>query len=104
VRFDVHAVYLGTPSAEMNCPAGGVGSVEAVLVQPIQGDTTDLQEAGGQVSAMDVHGLQAKVSDQRATQGQLQADVGNVRVSVTTGPDGDALAQQILQSIRSAAQ
>ena len=25
VRFDVHAVYLGHPGADMNCPAGLVG-------------------------------------------------------------------------------
>jgi hypothetical protein len=36
VRFDVHAVYLGTPSAAANCPASGVGvRTEALLVQPI---------------------------------------------------------------------
>jgi hypothetical protein len=35
VRFDVHAVYLGTPGAAENCPAGGVGErTEALLVQP----------------------------------------------------------------------
>ncbi len=101
VRFDVHAVYLGNPSADMNCPAGGVGSTEAVLVQPIERTTDGLS---GQVSTMDVNGLSAEVSDQRASMGQLQADVGDVRVSVTTGPDSDALAQQILQSFRAAGQ
>ena len=36
VRFDVHAVYLGTPSAEENCSASGVGEhTEALLVQPV---------------------------------------------------------------------
>ncbi|MFN8027502.1 MAG: hypothetical protein U0W40_14440 [Acidimicrobiia bacterium] len=104
VRFDVHAVYLGTPSPDMNCPAGGVGSTDAVLVQPLGAGTADLQQSIGQVSAMDANGLQVQVSDQRATMGQFQADAGNVRVSVTTGPDGDAVAQQILQSIRSAGQ
>jgi hypothetical protein len=35
VRFDVHAVYIGTPGAEQNCPARGVGShTGAVLIQP----------------------------------------------------------------------
>jgi outer membrane murein-binding lipoprotein Lpp len=101
VRFDVHAVYLGDPSPDMNCPAGGVGSTEAVLVQPVQRDTTAL---AGQVSTMDVHGLRAEVSDQRASMGQLQADIGDVRASITTGGDSDALAQQILQSFRAAGQ
>ena len=33
VRFDVHAVYLGQPSADMQCPAGLIGRAEAVLVE-----------------------------------------------------------------------
>ena len=101
VRFDVHAVYLGNPSPDMKCPAGGVGSTEAVLVQPIEAGADALS---GQVATMDLHGLQAEVSDQRASMGQLQADIGDVRVSITTGSDSDALAQQILQSFRSAGQ
>jgi hypothetical protein len=35
VRFDRHALYLGTPSAEQDCPAHAVGRTEAVLVQPV---------------------------------------------------------------------
>jgi hypothetical protein len=34
VRFDRHAVYLGTPGARQDCPAGVVGRTEALLVQP----------------------------------------------------------------------
>jgi hypothetical protein len=35
VRFDVHAVYIGTPGAEQGCPARGVGRhTGAVLIQP----------------------------------------------------------------------
>jgi hypothetical protein len=104
VRFDVHAVYLGTPSPQMTCPAGRVGSTDAMLVQPIERDTTGLGATAGQVSSMDVHGLPVQVSDQRASMGQLQADVGNVRASITVGADGDAVAQQILQSFRAAGQ
>lgn len=50
VRFDQHAVYLGTPSQTQNCPAGLVGTTEALLVQPgsatgtsVTDDTTDNQ-------------------------------------------------------------
>jgi hypothetical protein len=35
VRFDRHAVYLGTPSAAQRCPAHAVGRTEAVLVEPL---------------------------------------------------------------------
>jgi hypothetical protein len=35
VRFDMHAVYLGTPGAEQDCPARGVGRhIGALLIQP----------------------------------------------------------------------
>ncbi|GAA1971435.1 glycoside hydrolase domain-containing protein [Catenulispora subtropica] len=36
VRFDQHALYLGTPSPDQNCPAGLIGRTEAMLVQPAQ--------------------------------------------------------------------
>jgi hypothetical protein len=35
VRFDRHAVYLGTPGAGQRCPAHAVGRTEAILVQPL---------------------------------------------------------------------
>src|SRR5579859_4078042 len=35
VRFDRHALYLGAPSAEENCPARAFGRTEALLVQPV---------------------------------------------------------------------
>src|SRR5947209_5096414 len=34
VRFDRHAVYLGTPGAQQRCPAHAVGRTEAILVSP----------------------------------------------------------------------
>ena len=34
VRFDVHAVYLGTPGANMRCPAGLVGRTQTVSLIP----------------------------------------------------------------------
>jgi hypothetical protein len=37
VRFDRHAVYLGSPSAEQRCPAHAVGRSEAILVEPRAG-------------------------------------------------------------------
>ncbi len=35
VRFNRHAVYLGTPSAQQRCPAHAVGRTEAILVSPL---------------------------------------------------------------------
>src|SRR5580658_2643337 len=34
VRFDLHAVYLGPPGANENCPSWLLGATEAVLIQP----------------------------------------------------------------------
>ncbi len=34
VRFDRHAVYLGTPSSGQRCPAHAAGRSEAILIQP----------------------------------------------------------------------
>ena len=34
VRFDRHAVYLGSPSARQRCPAFAIGRTEAILVSP----------------------------------------------------------------------
>ena len=36
VRFDRHAVYLGTPGARQNCPAHAAGRTEAILVAPLE--------------------------------------------------------------------
>ncbi len=39
VRFDRHAVYLGRPGGDQNCPAHAVGRSEAILVQPLDAAT-----------------------------------------------------------------
>ena len=37
VRFNRHAVYLGTPGIAQNCPTNAMGRTEAILVQPRRG-------------------------------------------------------------------
>ncbi len=37
VRFNRHAVYLGTPSVDQVCPANALGRTEAILAQPGEG-------------------------------------------------------------------
>ncbi|MFD2414758.1 glycoside hydrolase domain-containing protein [Amycolatopsis pigmentata] len=39
VRFDRHAVYLGTPSHQQDCPANLIGRTEALLVAPAAAST-----------------------------------------------------------------
>ncbi|HWC82562.1 MAG TPA: DUF1906 domain-containing protein [Pseudonocardiaceae bacterium] len=48
VRFDQHAVYLGTPDAQQNCPSDLIGRTESILVQPA--DATALTSADNATS------------------------------------------------------
>ena len=44
VRFDRHAVYLGTPSASQKCPSRLLGTTEAMLVEPASGHAAHISE------------------------------------------------------------
>lgn len=106
VRFDVHAVYLGHPGADMNCPAGLVGHADAVLVQPTDGERHRGSQGGGDASdiaAATASGLAVQVANESTAASEVAADLPSAGVSVTlTYRDSDATAQQILQSFRAA--
>lgn len=36
VRFNRHAVYVGTPGSDQRCPAQAVGRTEAILIEPVR--------------------------------------------------------------------
>jgi hypothetical protein len=59
VRFDQHAVYLGIPGVNQDCPAGLIGSTEAMLVQPGSAATT--------TSTVDTTGRQISVTTPTVT-------------------------------------
>ena len=44
VRFDRHAVYLGTPSPSQVCPSRILGTTEAMLVEPASGQAAHISE------------------------------------------------------------
>src|SRR6516165_7003994 len=44
VRFDRHAVYLGTPSPGQKCPSRLLGTTEAMLVEPASGRAAHISE------------------------------------------------------------
>jgi hypothetical protein len=44
VRFDRHAIYLGVPGQNQHCPAGLLGTTEAMLVQPAAGQAASAAE------------------------------------------------------------
>jgi hypothetical protein len=45
VRFDRHAIYLGNPGRNQDCPSGLLGTTEAVLVQPAAGPVSRASSA-----------------------------------------------------------
>lgn len=109
VRFDVSAVYLGHPGADMACPAHIIGRADAVLVEPTDGmrhrgsQAADHDATTGDVAAATTSGLAVQVASESATASEVAADVPSAGLSVTlTYRDSDATAQQILQSFRAA--
>jgi len=53
VRFNRHAVYLGDPSQNQRCPTYAAGRTAAILVQPLDRQTTALP-AGGDITTFTV--------------------------------------------------
>ncbi|MEV6977392.1 glycoside hydrolase domain-containing protein, partial [Kitasatospora sp. NPDC093806] len=73
VRFDRHAVYLGTPGDGASCPAHAVGRTEALLVEPASADA-----ATGATTDPADHELTATAAGIRVT-GTYDLDEGLVR-------------------------
>lgn len=99
VRFDRHAVYLGTPSPDMQCPASILGHTDGLVVQP--GDLGVAQEAGDTAAAAteQVNGLDVAVADNSATSGQLDVATNGVALNFVLGGDETA-ARSIIATIR----
>lgn len=113
VRYDVHAVYLGTPSADMRCPAGLIGRTETVSVIPSgqiaagSGGEVTYQRwqpdgAGGSPAGQlpAVGGTVSAYAAQRELHVAIGA-AGGVTVRATYGADR-AVVQRALASLRRA--
>jgi hypothetical protein len=50
VRFDRHAIYLGAPGPDQNCPTGLLGTTEAIEVQPQTGPVSGASAAADQTA------------------------------------------------------
>jgi hypothetical protein len=99
VLFSEHAVYLGTPGADQQCPARAYGRTEALLIQPsgtaganATAGASGTAEAAGTADATKTdavsHELQVKVPGVgvlvTATYGTDQAQVRSILVGATT--------------------
>jgi hypothetical protein len=106
VRFDVHAVYVGQPSADMSCPATVIGRADAVLIEPEDdGWRAGRNSTSGPaaVSADSVNGLQAEVADGGTVTNEVEARFPGAGVSARfTYQDSAGTVQEILHSFRGA--
>jgi hypothetical protein len=114
VRYDVHAVYLGTPGTNMRCPAGLVGRTQTVSVIPSStvaagsgSEITDQREQPDGVGGTELQRLPAVhgAVTQNATAHELRVALGaaslGATVLATYGTD-PALVQRVLGTLRAA--
>lgn len=90
VRFNTHAVYLGTPGANQDCPARAYGRTEALLIQP--SGTAAAQQAGVPARADAVsHELRASGPGVRvtATYGRDPSQIRSILAGATTAASPD---------------
>ena len=98
VRFDVNAVYLGHPGADMRCPAGILGRAGAVLVEPLDGTSAPAPLAAASSAVNDVP---LEVDAAAAVEHQIRASLPAQGLSVTVAfADAEADAQQILDTFK----
>jgi hypothetical protein len=111
VRYDIQAVYLGTPSANMNCPAGLAGRAQTVSVIP----STTVAAGGGSavtyqreqpdgVGGTELGTLSAVngVVTQNAIAHELRVVLGAAQPAtvVATYDASPAVVEQVLASLR----
>jgi hypothetical protein len=100
VRFDVHAVYLGHPSPDMQCPAVVVGRDDALLVEPLEGSAAAENGAANASEAGQVNGLSVATDRSAVVEHELRATFGDQGVAVTISFADEKQADQILGSFK----
>lgn len=114
VRYDVHAVYLGTPGPDMRCTAGLVGRTQTVSLIPGQGGpvgsnaeppghSNQPQAPGGTVlqRLSAVHGTVTQNAVNHELKVTLNSTAPNATVLGTYGKD-PKVVEQVLNTLRSA--
>jgi Rv2525c-like, glycoside hydrolase-like domain len=92
VRFNRHAVYLGTPSSRQRCPAHAVGRTEAILVSPLSAHGARAGASSGQVLPPVTN---AKAQAPRGSSTQLAFPSAGVLVSATWSSDPTLVARAL---------
>ncbi|MGD0706550.1 MAG: glycoside hydrolase domain-containing protein [Trebonia sp.] len=114
VRYDVHAVYLGTPGVSMRCPSGLVGRTETVSVIPSTtvaagagSEVTDQREQPDGVGGTELPSLPAVdgAVTLNTSQHELRVALGAASAGATvvaTYNTDPAVAEQVLGTLRAA--
>jgi Domain of unknown function (DUF1906) len=114
VRYDIEAVYLGTPGANMRCPAGLIGRTQAVSFIPsanvAAGSGPEITRQRAKPGATGapaggVPGVHGKIT-RSAAQHELRLALGTAALGVTllgTYGTDPAVIERILGSLRTAA-
>jgi Domain of unknown function (DUF1906) len=85
VRYDVHAVYLGTPGPNMKCPAGLIGRTQAVSFIP----GSNIATGAGAGSASQPEGASGTaVRKLAAVDSTITQDAAHQQMQVALGPSG----------------
>ncbi|HEY0935699.1 MAG TPA: DUF1906 domain-containing protein, partial [Trebonia sp.] len=107
VRYDVHAIYLGTPGADMRCAAGLIGRTQTVSFIPSQPAATGAAagragrpDGGGGTAIQRLPALDTTITQDTVAH-ELQVALGPASVTGTYGTDS-ASVKQILDSLRAA--
>jgi Rv2525c-like, glycoside hydrolase-like domain len=110
VRYDVNAVYLGTPGANMDCPAGLVGRAQTVSFIPghgrvaVAGAGSVIQPAGPGAEVQRLSAVGSAMTD-NTEQRQLRVVLGSAGAGGTvTGTYGSdpAEVRKVLATLRKA--
>ncbi len=92
VRFNRHAVYLGTPTADQRCPSHVVGRTEAILLEPLSASVAGSGGAVGHaVRAVSASGAQRG----QGSAGQLAIPHHGVLVIATWGNDSAVISRAL---------
>ena len=94
VRFDRHAVYLGTPGERQDCPARVLGRTEALLLQPVQAAASERSVTENSTSRT------YRATDERIT---VTAAYGRDRAAIRRILDGAGLSAGAARAEPSAA-
>jgi hypothetical protein len=109
VRYDVHAVYLGTPGAGMQCPAGLIGRSETVSFIPGHSSASAARAGAASLAGADVTQVKRLAAvhstiTQDATEGEMQVALSGSPTATVTGTyaSDPGLVKQVLSTLRKA--